>query len=49
MCLDVVGLFLNLSLVIFDKDMVVSNFRGFQVVRVVTGVTFVKVTILHSN
>ncbi len=49
MCLGLVGLFLNLSFVVFDKDKVVRTFRVIQVVRVVTGVTVVKVTILHSN
>ncbi len=37
------------SVVIFDKDIVVRFFRVIQVVRVVTGVTVVKVTILQSN
>ncbi len=52
MCLGVVGLFLNFSVVIFDKDKVVRTFRAIQVVRVVTVVTVVtvvKVIILHSN
>ncbi len=44
--MGVVGLFLNFS---FDKYKVVRTFRGIQVVRVVTGVTVVKVTILHSS
>jgi hypothetical protein len=47
--LGVVGLFLNFSVVIFDKDKVVRTFRVIQFVRVATGVTLVKVTILHSN
>ncbi len=45
LCLGVVGLFLNFSVVIFDKDKIVRTFRAIQVVRVVTGVTVVKVTI----
>ena len=36
-----------LSVVIFD--MVVRIFRVIQVPRVVTGITVVKVTLLHSN
>ena len=36
-----------LSVVIFDK--VVIIFRVIQVLGVVTGITVVKVTILHSN
>ena len=36
-----------LSVVIFDK--VVRMFRVIQVLGVVTGITVVKVTILHSN
>ena len=36
-----------LSVVIFDK--VVRIFRVIQVLGVVTGITVVKVTILHSN
>jgi hypothetical protein len=43
------GCFLVFSVVIFDKDKVVRTFRVIQVVRVVTGITVVKVTILHSN
>ncbi len=42
------GCLLVFSVVIFDKDKVVRTFRFIQVVRVVTGVTVVKVTILHS-
>ena len=49
MCLGEVGLFLNFSVVIFDQDIVVRIFRVIQVVRVVTGVTVVKLTILHRN
>jgi hypothetical protein len=41
LCLGEVGLFLNFSVVIFDKDIVVRTFRGFQVVRVAIGVTVV--------
>jgi hypothetical protein len=36
LCLGVVGLFLNFSFVIFDKDQVVRIFRVILVVRVVT-------------
>ena len=36
-----------LSVIIFDK--VVRMFRVIQVLGVVTGITVVKVTILHSN
>ena len=43
------GCLLVLSVVIFDKDKVVRTFRVVQVVRVVTGITLVKVTIIHSN
>jgi hypothetical protein len=42
-------MFLNFSVVIFDKDKVVRIFKVIQVVRVVTGLTVVKVSILHSN
>ena len=49
LCLGEVGLFLNFSVVIFDKDIVVRTFRVIQVVRVAIGVTVVKLTILHSN
>ena len=41
------GCFVVLSVVIFDKD--VRIFRVIQVLGVVTGITVVKVTILHSN
>ena len=41
MCLGEVGLFLNFSVVIFDKDKVVRTFRVIQVVRVAIGVTVV--------
>ncbi len=44
-----VGLSYGFSVVIFDKDKVVRTFRIIQVVRVVTGTTLVKVTILPSN
>jgi hypothetical protein len=43
------GCLLVFSVVIFGKNKVVSTFRVIQVVRVVTGVTVVKVTILPSN
>ncbi len=43
------GCLLVFSVVILDKDKVVRTFRFVQTVRVVTGVTVVKVTILHSN
>ena len=49
LCLGEVGLFLNFSVVIFDKDIVFRTFRVIQVVRVAIGVTVVKLTILHSN
>jgi hypothetical protein len=49
LCLGVVGLLLNFSVVIFDRDILVRTFRVIQVVRVATGVTVVKLTILHSN
>jgi multidrug transporter EmrE-like cation transporter len=41
------GCYLVFSVVFFDK--VVRNFRVIQIVRVVTGITVVKVTMLHSN
>ncbi len=43
------GCLLVFSVIISDKDMVVRTFRVVQVVRVVTGITLVQVTILHSN
>ena len=41
------GCFVVLIVVVFDK--VVRIFRLIQVLGVVTGITVVKVTILHSN
>jgi hypothetical protein len=41
------GCYLVFSVVIFDKDKVVRNSRVTQLVRVVTAITVVKVTILH--
>ncbi len=40
---------MDFSVVIFDKVKDVRTFRVIQVVRVVMGITVVKVTILHSN
>ncbi len=42
-------MFLNFSVVIFDKDKVGRIFKVILVVRVVSGVTVVKLSILHSN
>ena len=39
LCLGEVGLFLNFSVVIFDKDIVVRTFSVIQAVRVAIGVT----------